>query len=134
MGAETGEPYADRELHELRELASSAGFIVGGSLWSTRRRIDPALYLGSGKVDELKQQVAAAGAARVLFDNALSPAQQRNLENALGVPVWDRTALILEIFARRARSAEGKLQVELAQLTHLSTRLVRGWTHLERQQ
>ena len=134
VGVDTGQPHPDTELHELHELALSAGLVPSASLWSTRRRIDPGFYVGSGKVDELKQQVVDTHASCVLFDNALSPAQQRNLENALGVPVWDRTALILEIFARRARSGEGKLQVELARLRHAATRLVRGWTHLERQQ
>ena len=134
VGVDTGQPHPDTELHELHELALSAGLMPAARLWSTRRRIDPGFYVGSGKVEELKQQVTEAHASCVLFDNALSPAQQRNLENALGVPVWDRTALILEIFARRARSGEGKLQVELARLRHAATRLVRGWTHLERQQ
>ncbi len=134
VGVDTGQPHPDTQLHELHELALSAGLVPSASLWSTRRRIDPGFYVGSGKVDELKQQVVGTHASCVLFDNALSPAQQRNLENALGVPVWDRTALILEIFARRARSGEGKLQVELARLRHAATRLVRGWTHLERQQ
>ena len=134
VGVDTGQPHPDTELHELHELALSAGLMPAARLWSARRRIDPGFYVGSGKVEELKQQVTEVHASCVLFDNALSPAQQRNLENALGVPVWDRTALILEIFARRARSGEGKLQVELARLRHAATRLVRGWTHLERQQ
>ncbi len=134
VGVDTGQPNPDPKLGELRELALSAGLAPSASLWSTRRRLDPALYLGSGKVAELKQQVQDTQASCVLFDNALSPAQQRNLESELGVAVWDRTALILEIFARRARSGEGKLQVELARLRHAATRLVRGWTHLERQQ
>ena len=98
-----------------------------------RRSPDPALFVGSGKADEIKELVLAHGAHGVLFDQALSPAQQRNLERHLGVPVADRTALILEIFAQRAQSHEGKLQVELARLQYLSTRLVRRWTHLERQ-
>ena len=134
VGGDTGQPNPDPKLGELRELALSAGLAPSASLWSTRRRLDPALYLGSRKVAELKQQVQDTQASCVLFDNALSPAQQRNLESELGVAVWDRTALILEIFARRARSGEGKLQVELARLRHAATRLVRGWTHLERQQ
>ncbi len=134
VGVDLGQPAADRELHELRELALSAGLQPLATLWSARRRLDPALYLGRGKVETLGELVQQHAARCVLFDNALSPAQQRNLERALEVPVWDRTALILEIFARRARSGEGKLQVELARLRHAATRLVRGWTHLERQQ
>ncbi len=98
-----------------------------------RERPDPQHYIGSGKVAQLQAEVQAAEAGVVIFDVALSPAQQRNLERALGAWVLDRTALILEIFGQRAKSREGKLQVELAQLEHLSTRLVRGWTHLERQ-
>lgn len=134
VGVDSGQPDPDRELAELRELARSAGFEPASSLWSRRRQLDPAFYIGSGKVAELKDLVQHDSAACVLFDNALSPVQQRNLEKELGVSVWDRTALILEIFARRARSGEGKLQVELARLRHAATRLVRGWTHLERQQ
>jgi GTP-binding protein HflX len=98
-----------------------------------RGRPDPAYFVGSGKVEEIKAEAAAHGAGFVIFDVALSPAQQRNLERALDLWVLDRTALILYIFSRRAKSREGKLQVELAQLEHLSTRLVRGWSHLERQ-
>jgi GTP-binding protein HflX len=98
-----------------------------------RDRPDPTHFVGSGKVEEIKVQAEAANAGLVIFDVALSPAQQRNLERALGLWVLDRTALILDIFSQRARSREGKLQVELAQLEHLSTRLVRGWSHLERQ-
>ncbi len=98
-----------------------------------RDRPDPKFFVGAGKVDELKIEAAAATAGLVIFDVALSPAQQRNLEQTLGLWVLDRTALILYIFSQRAQSREGKLQVELAQLQHLSTRLVRGWSHLERQ-
>jgi GTP-binding protein HflX len=98
-----------------------------------RRAPDPALFVGSGKADEIKMLAQSAGAAEILFDQALSPAQQRNLERHMGLPVNDRTLLILEIFAQRARSHEGKLQVELARLQYLSTRLVRRWSHLERQ-
>jgi GTP-binding protein HflX len=133
VGADTGQAHPDRELHELQELVLSAGLRPGGRMWARLRRIDPAFYLGSGKVAELKAIVESEQAGCVLFDNALSPVQQRNLAQELGVPVWDRTALILEIFGRRARSGEGKLQVELARLRHAATRLVRGWTHLERQ-
>ncbi len=98
-----------------------------------RDRPDPKFFVGAGKVEELKAEAAVAGAGLVIFDVALSPAQQRNLEQTLGLWVLDRTALILYIFSQRAQSREGKLQVELAQLQHLSTRLVRGWSHLERQ-
>ena len=98
-----------------------------------RDRPDPSYFIGAGKVDELKTEAAVADAGLVIFDVALSPAQQRNLERTLGLWVLDRTALILYIFSQRAQSREGKLQVELAQLQHLSTRLVRGWSHLERQ-
>ena len=98
-----------------------------------RDRPDPAYFIGAGKVEELKSEAAATDAGLVIFDVALSPAQQRNLEQTLGVWVLDRTALILYIFSQRAQSREGKLQVELAQLQHLATRLVRGWSHLERQ-
>jgi GTPase len=98
-----------------------------------RERPDPALFVGSGKAEEIAAQMKVTGAGVALFDVALSPAQQRNLERELDARVLDRTALILDIFGQRAKSREGKLQVELAQLDHLSTRLVRGWTHLERQ-
>ena len=98
-----------------------------------RDRPDPALYVGAGKAAQIGQTLRDAGAGVALFDVALSPAQQRNLERELQCMVLDRTALILDIFGQRAKSREGKLQVELAQLDHLSTRLVRGWTHLERQ-
>ncbi len=98
-----------------------------------RERPDPALFVGSGKAEEIAALMKSTGAGVALFDVALSPAQQRNLERELDARVLDRTALILDIFGQRAKSREGKLQVELAQLDHLSTRLVRGWTHLERQ-
>jgi GTP-binding protein HflX len=126
-------PAAQDALDEMIELARSAGYEVRGSFSARRERPDPAHYLGGGKVEELAAQLKLADAGVALFDVALSPAQQRNLERALEVPVLDRTALILDIFAQRAKSREGKLQVELARLEHLSTRLVRGWTHLERQ-
>lgn len=124
---------AQDALDEMIELARSAGYEIRGSFSARRERPDPAHYLGGGKVEELAAQLKMADAGVALFDVALSPAQQRNLERELEVPVLDRTALILDIFAQRAKSREGKLQVELAQLEHLSTRLVRGWTHLERQ-
>jgi GTP-binding protein HflX len=120
-------------LEETRQLAASAGFDVVGELSARRERPDAAYFLGSGKVDELAEQVRECGADLVVFDVPLSPAQQRNLQRALNVAVLDRELLILEIFAQRAKSSEGKLQVEVAQLEHLATRLVRGWTHLERQ-
>lgn len=118
---------------ELRLLVESAGASVEAEVTGRRARPDPALFAGSGKVEEIGAALGAHEADIVVFNHALSPAQQRNLERALQCRVIDRTALILDIFALRARSHEGKLQVELAQLEHLSTRLVRGWTHLERQ-
>ncbi|KAB0579966.1 GTPase HflX [Ideonella dechloratans] len=124
----------DPTLDELGLLAESAGDCVVAKVLAKRRSPDPALFVGSGKADEIKLLVQAHGAHGVIFDQALSPAQQRNLERHLGVPVSDRTALILEIFAARAQSHEGKLQVELARLQYIATRLVRRWTHLERQQ
>ncbi|MGZ8190777.1 MAG: ribosome rescue GTPase HflX [Methylococcaceae bacterium] len=121
------------DLFELKELAKSAGtdpvFVVTGS----RKRPDPKYFVGTGKLEELKAIVETYHADVVLFNHPLSPSQERNLEGFLGVRVVDRNGLILDIFAQRAQSFEGKLQVELAQLKHLSTRLVRGWTHLERQ-
>jgi len=118
---------------EIQELARSAGLVVRALVKGRRTRPDPALYAGKGKVEELAQALAAAGARLAVFNHVLSPAQERNLERELGCRVVDRVSLILDIFAQRARTHEGKLQVELAQLEHLSTRLVRGWTHLERQ-
>lgn len=106
---------------------------MAATLQARRERPDPALYIGAGKAAEIAEQLRGSGAGVALFDIALSPAQQRNLERELDAQVLDRTALILDIFGQRAKSSEGKLQVELAQLDHLSTRLVRGWTHLERQ-
>lgn len=123
----------DPTLDELALLAESAGDLPVARVLAKRKAPDPALFVGSGKADEIRLLVLAHGAHGVIFDQALSPAQQRNLERHLGVPVSDRTALILEIFAARAQSHEGKLQVELAQLQYLSTRLVRRWSHLERQ-
>jgi len=124
----------DPTLDELALLAESAGDCVVAKVLAKRKSPDPALFVGSGKADEIKLLVQAHGAHGVIFDQALSPAQQRNLERHLGVAVSDRTALILEIFAARAQSHEGKLQVELARLQYIATRLVRRWTHLERQQ
>lgn len=127
-----------REIHrdaalELSELATSCGFQVAGLTEAKRDRPDPKTFLGSGKIEEIKSEALANGAKALIFDVALSPAQQRNIEKAVGIEVLDRTNLILEIFRQRAKTREGRLQVELARLTHLSTRLVRGWTHLERQ-
>ena len=118
---------------EFAELAASAGVQCVGTLTARRDRPDPKHFIGDGKAEELKALVAELGADVVLFDRSLSPAQERNLERAVGCRVIDRTGVILDIFAQRARSFEGQLQVEMAQLRHLSTRLVRGWTHLERQ-
>ncbi len=118
---------------ELAELAASAGATVVGLVTGRRARPDPAYFAGTGKVDEIDARRREGNADLVIFDHALSGVQQRNLEQKLECRVVDRTSLILDIFALRARSAEGKLQVELAQLAHLSTRLAGGWTHLERQ-
>lgn len=118
---------------ELRLLAAGAGLEILGEVQGKRSRPDAALFVGSGKADEIAALVAATEADVVIFNHELSPAQERNLERRVHCRVIDRVTLILDIFARRAHSAEGKLQVELAQLQHLSTRLVRGWTHLERQ-
>jgi GTPase len=123
----------DPTLDELALLAKSAGDDPVVRITAKRKAPDAALFVGSGKADEIKAAVQTYQARGVLFDQALSPAQQRNLEQHLGVPVADRTALILDIFAARAQSHEGKLQVELARLQYQATRLVRRWTHLERQ-
>lgn len=128
-----GDPDFAESVAELRLLASGAGLDVQGEVTGKRSRPDAALFVGSGKADEIAALVLATEADVVIFNHELSPAQERNLERRLHCRVIDRTSLILDIFARRAQSAEGKLQVELAQLQHLSTRLVRGWTHLERQ-
>jgi GTPase len=128
-----GKSYFDASLDELALLAESAGDTPVARVIARRKAPDPALFIGSGKADEIKALVLGHQAEAVLFDQALSPAQQRNLEKHLGVAVADRTMLILEIFAARAQSHEGKLQVELARLQYLSTRLVRRWSHLERQ-
>jgi GTPase len=124
--------YAE-SLQELGLLAASAGARVCAIIKGKRNRPDPAHFAGSGKVREIAAALAETGADLAIFNHELSPAQQRNLERELGHRVVDRTSLILDIFAQRARTSEGKLQVELAQLEHLATRLVRGWTHLERQ-
>ncbi|MFM9915580.1 MAG: GTPase HflX [Rhizobacter sp.] len=126
-------PQFDESLDELALLAESAGDLPVARVIARRKAPDPALFVGTGKADEIKALVVLHQAEVVLFDQALGAAQQRNLERHLGVAVADRTMLILEIFADRAQSHEGKLQVELARLQYLSTRLVRRWSHLERQ-
>ncbi|RZL63705.1 MAG: GTPase HflX [Variovorax sp.] len=133
VGVDFGLPHFDMELEELGLLAQTAGLLPVARLVCKRKAPDAALFVGSGKADEIKELAQLHGASEVIFDQSLSPAQQRNLERQLDVAVYDRTFLILEIFAQRARSHEGKLQVELARLQYLSTRLVRRWSHLERQ-
>lgn len=128
-----GERDQAERLEEIRLLAESAGATICAVIGGPRQRPDPSTFAGKGKVLEIASALQSADADLVIFNHELSPGQQRNLERALQSRVVDRTALILDIFALRAQSAEGKLQVELAQLEHLSTRLVRGWTHLERQ-
>ncbi len=128
-----GAPATEEELSEFKSLAHSAGAEVLGVIGGNRRIPDARLFVGSGKAEEIGQQVEQLQADVVIFDHPLSPSQERNLEALLKCRVLDRTGLILDIFAQRARTFEGKLQVELAQLKHMSTRLVRGWTHLERQ-
>ena len=128
-----GLPHFDSGLEELGLLAQTAGMTPVARVTCKRKAPDAALFIGSGKADEIKALAEETGAQEVLFDQSLSPAQQRNLEKHLGLPVNDRTLLILQIFAQRARSHEGKLQVELARLQYVSTRLVRRWSHLERQ-
>jgi GTP-binding protein HflX len=127
------DPGYEESAAEAVRLAISAGARCTKTVGGRRARPDPKLFAGSGKVEEIGREADAIDAATVIFNHTLSPAQQRNLEKALGRKVLDRTELILRIFAQRAKTSEGKLQVELAQLEHLSTRLVRGWTHLERQ-
>lgn len=128
-----GQPEADEATAELRELAASAGVTALAEIRGSCRHPNAATFAGSGKVTEIGDALKASKAGLVIFNHDLSPGQQRNLEQAFGCRVLDRTTLILDIFAQRAQSHEGKLQVELAQLEHLATRLVRGWTHLERQ-
>jgi GTP-binding protein HflX len=133
VGVDLGLPHFDAALEELGQLAQTAGMEPVARVACKRKAPDAALFIGRGKADEIKALAEETGASEILFDQALSPAQQRNLERHTGLPVNDRTLLILEIFAQRARSHEGKLQVELARLQYLSTRLVRRWSHLERQ-
>ncbi|MDR2189367.1 MAG: GTPase HflX [Azonexus sp.] len=128
-----GQPDLTDQLEELRLLTESAGGLVVAEVFGRRHSPDAKTFVGKGKVEEIAAMRAAGGADLVIFNHDLSPAQERNLERELKCRVIDRTSLILDIFALRAASAAGKLQVELAQLEHLSTRLVRGWTHLERQ-
>ena len=133
VGLDFGEPDYAESLAEAGALAASAGVGALTVVKGKRARPDPALFAGKGKVEEIAETVAATRAPVAIFNHELSPVQERNLEQRLACRVIDRTSLILDIFAQRARSHEGKVQVELAQLEHLSTRLVRGWTHLERQ-
>jgi GTP-binding protein HflX len=126
-------PVRPEDLSEFEQLARAAGALVVGTITGRRQRPDPRYFLGSGKAEEVNQAARASGADLILVDHPLSPSQERNLEKLTERRVLDRNALILDIFAQRARSHEGKLEVELAQLKHLASRLVRGWTHLERQ-
>jgi GTP-binding protein HflX len=128
-----GAPADPEDISEFEQLARSAGAIPVANIGGRRDRPDPRFFVGSGKADEIKAAAAALDADVVLFDHPLSPSQERNLEKLVERRVLDRSGLILDIFAQRARSHEGKLEVELAQLKHIATRLVRGWTHLERQ-
>ena len=133
VGLDFGTGGYDEGIEELRRLTASAGIRAQALVRGRRHRPDPAHFAGSGKVEEIKRTLQEQGASLAIFNHDLSPAQERNLEKALACQVVDRTRLILNIFAQRAKSHEGKLQVELAQLEHAATRLVRGWTHLERQ-
>ena len=128
-----GDDNYEESVAEVVRLVESAGVIRHRVIRGRRSRPDPKFYAGAGKVEEIGRAAAELNAAYVVFNHEMSPAQQRNVEQALDVRTLDRTELILEIFAQRAQTNEGKLQVELARLEHLSTRLVRGWTHLERQ-
>ena len=128
-----GDDAYEESVEEVVRLVESAGVRRHRVVRGRRSRPDPKFYAGSGKIGEILRAAQELNAAFVIFNHALSPAQERNVERALQRRVMDRTGLILEIFAQRAQTSEGKLQVELAQLEHLSTRLVRGWTHLERQ-
>ena len=126
--------YDDKEdLNEFRELVRSAGVEPVGVVTGTRKQPSSRLFVGTGKLEEIRDAVSANEADIVLFNHSLTPSQERNVERELQCRVLDRTGVILDIFAQRARTHEGKLQVELAQLEHMSTRLIRGWTHLERQ-
>jgi GTPase len=133
VGVGIGHPVDPNDVAEFAALAASAGTVAVGTVSASRARPDPKYFVGSGKAEEIRAIAESLGADLVLVDQTLSPSQERNLEKLTGRRVLDRNGLILDIFAQRARSFEGKLQVELAQLSHLATRLVRGWTHLERQ-
>lgn len=133
VSVDFGDSDYDESLYELRQLSISAGLSVRGTVEGKRIAPDAKHFIGSGKADELAQMMQASDAHVAVFNHDLTPSQQRNLERLLQARVVDRTGLILDIFSQRAQTHEGKLQVELAQLEHLSTRLVRGWTHLERQ-
>ena len=133
VGVGIGHPVDPHDTAEFKALAASAGTLGVGWVQATRARPDPKYFVGSGKAEEIKACAEAHEADLVLVDQALTPSQERNLEKLTNRRVLDRNGLILDIFAQRARSFEGKLQVELAQLSHLASRLVRGWTHLERQ-
>ncbi|HTB27865.1 MAG TPA: GTPase HflX [Steroidobacteraceae bacterium] len=133
VGVGVGHPVDPHDVAEFKAPAASAGAISVGVVLATRPRPDPKYFVGTGKAEEIRGRAAELGAEVVLVDQELTPSQERNLEKLTGCRVLDRNGLILDIFAQRARSFEGKLQVELAQLSHLATRLVRGWTHLERQ-
>lgn len=133
VSVDFGESDYEESLSELRQLSLSAGLAVRGTVEGKRSTPDAKLFIGSGKADELAQVMQATESNIAVFNHDLTPSQQRNLERLLQARVVDRTGLILDIFSQRAQTHEGKLQVELAQLEHLSTRLVRGWTHLERQ-
>jgi len=133
VGVGIGHPVDPNDIAEFAALAASAGTVSVGSVLAARARPDPKYFVGSGKAEEIRAFAEAHQADLVLVDQTLTPSQERNLEKLTGRRVLDRNGLILDIFAQRARSFEGKLQVELAQLSHLATRLVRGWTHLERQ-
>jgi GTPase len=133
VGLDMGVSSHSEDLGEFRELALSAGFKPVEQIGGKRLKPDSATFAGSGKVEEISLAVKASEANFVLFNHDITAVQERNLERAIGVPILDRTGLILDIFGQRAKSFEGKLQVELAQMERLSTRLIRGWTHLERQ-
>ena len=133
MGVGIGHPVDPHDTAEFKALAASAGTVAVGLVLASRPRPDPKYFVGSGKAEEIKACADQHDADVVLVDQTLTPSQERNLEKLTNRRVLDRNGLILDIFAQRARSFEGKLQVELAQLSHLASRLVRGWTHLERQ-
>jgi GTPase len=123
---------ADEHLRELADLADTAGATIAGEILQQIDRPNPGTYLGSGKIEELRELVTSSGATLVIFDDELSPSQGKNIEDAIGTRVMDRAELILDIFATRARTAEAKMQVELAQLEYMMPRLMRMWTHLEK--